>query len=92
MFVSKVNSVHIEVRCAENVPESVSAGGPVYLGFDFFVKKESAEFLKEMIRIKLRNENIPCKGIYCYESYSPATWDLEKILDDIEEKMQNFTN
>ena len=39
----------IAVDCVHNDPVDIRCGGPLYLGFDFFVKKEETDEMIEYI-------------------------------------------
>lgn len=52
--------VHIEVQCERNEPEDISSGGPVMLGYSFYLPKDDrlSEY-KQHIRECLEKYNRP---------------------------------
>lgn len=49
----------INVDCAVNDPVDVRAGGPEYLGFDFYVKKEEVGEIIEFVSKTLNDLEVP---------------------------------
>ena len=53
-------AVHIDVQCERNDAEDISCGGPVMLGYSFYISKtDNLSEYKEFIRECLRKYNRP---------------------------------
>jgi hypothetical protein len=53
-------AVHIEVQCERNDAEDISCGGPVMLGYSFYIpKSDSLSEYKDHIRECLKKYNRP---------------------------------
>ena len=79
----------IGVDCIKNDPVDVKCGGPVYLGFDFYVREEEVEELGKYIKEELKQYAIPFINIYVEDGYSLAlnlVYDKEKISSSIKEE------
>jgi len=77
----------IVVDCEQNDPVDFRCGGPQYLGFDFFVKDEDVETIREVILAELHKNHIPCINISIEEETrsNVKIWDVEKIKECIKE-------
>lgn len=77
----------IVVDCERNDPVDIRIGGPQYLGFDFFVKDEDVDTLREVILAELHKNKIPCISISIEEETrsNAKIWDKEKIIECIKE-------
>lgn len=53
----------IMVDCVHNDPVDIKAGGPAYLGFDFFVKSEEVQEMINFITVTLQEYKIPLVNI-----------------------------
>lgn len=58
-----INCSKISVDCVYNDPVDINAGGPEYLGFDFFVKNTETEEMIKFIIQSLKETNIPLISI-----------------------------
>ena len=76
----------IGVDCVYNDPVDISAGGPEYLGFDFFVREEETEKMQEFICRCLIKYNVPIVSVYtdgkCYLN-EKMIWNEERIESSI---------
>ncbi len=59
-----VKCTTIGVDCTKNDPVDIRCGGPTYLGFDFYVKPEQEEEMKQFIIMSLRFFKVPIANIY----------------------------
>ena len=77
----------ISVDCVANDPVDIRCGGPEYLGFDFFVKKEETEYMQLFIRETLKVLEIPLTNMYasCKNMKKPSNklWTKERIVEAI---------
>ena len=76
----------IGVDCTKNDPVDYKAGGPEWLGFDFFVKAQEAADIMEYISSVLASLNIPELEIYISDFYNlseTAIWTKERIYETI---------
>ena len=81
-----IRCAKIGVDCTKNDPVDIKAGGPEWLGFDFFVKAQDAADIMEYISSVLASLNIPEKSIYISDFYNlseTAVWTKEKITEYI---------
>lgn len=53
----------IIVDCVHNDPVDIKAGGPAYLGFDFFVKSEDVQEMVNFITLTLQEYKVPLVNI-----------------------------
>ena len=61
-------AVKITVDCKENDRVDVRCGGPLYLGFDFYVNpRYGLEMYKAYIRECFSKHRIPCLSMRCNE-------------------------
>ena len=84
--MNSVKCAKIGVDCTKNDPVDVKAGGPEWLGFDFFVKVKDAEEIMEYISSVLASLSIPKHEIYISEFYTlseNAVWTKERIYQTI---------
>lgn len=83
----------ISVDCANNDPVDIRAGGPQYLGFDFYVKHEDTTEMADFISETLSDLNVPliCLSIKPKERYllPREVWTKERIYHAIK-KDANF--
>ncbi len=82
---------HLVVECAKNDPVDVRAGGPAWLGYDFFVNDNDTEMMIEFIDAALASLEIPNQSIYISEFVDlPASklWTKERILDEIQKEAE----
>lgn len=82
---------HLVVECAKNDPVDVRAGGPAWLGFDFFVNDNETEKMIEYIDAALASLEIPNQAIYISEFVNlPANklWTKERILAEIQKEAE----
>ena len=76
----------IGVDCALNDPVDVKAGGPEYLGFDFYVREEQTEEMKNFVIEILNKYEVPCIGINTYgwkNLEEEKVWTKERIEQSI---------
>lgn len=81
-----IRCAKIGVDCTKNDPVDIKAGGPEWLGFDFFVKAQDTADIMEYISSVLASLNIPEKSIYISDFYNlseTAVWNKEKIYETI---------
>ena len=82
MINRNINCSKIAVDCVVNDPVDIKAGGPYYLGFDFYVKEEETTEMINYIKEVLNENNIPLINIYNeYKTLYPMekVWTKEKI-------------
>ena len=82
-----VKCAKIGVNCTKNDPVDKKAGGPEWLGFDFFVKVKDTEEIMDYISSVLAALEIPEESIYISAFYSlpeQAIWTKERILAEIQ--------
>lgn len=84
------NNIHtcakISVNCTKNDPVDIKAGGPEWLGFDFYVKYEEAESIMEYIDALLTSFEIPYENISIVQILDTSLkniWTKERILSEI---------
>lgn len=81
-----VRCAQICVDCVANDPVDIRCGGPEYLGFDFFVREEQAEEMKDFVLATLQNFMVPLKEIYISGSLpldEEHVWDEKRIFEVI---------
>ncbi len=79
----------ISVDCVHNDVIDIKSGGPLYLGFDFYVHKDIKEEMQELIVLALEEYHIPLVKINsAYEIKVPHSkvWNKDKIITEIENK------
>lgn len=76
----------IIVNCEANDPVDIHIGGPLYLGFDFFVEDKDSEELICFIKNCLAEYKRPCLSIVTV-NVSPVshTWTKKEIENCIKE-------
>lgn len=77
----------IGVDCVVNDPVDIRCGGPEYLGFDFNVKEEVTEEMKQFIVVTLETLQIPLANIYICgikELEEKDVWDKKRIVETIQ--------
>ena len=82
-----INCSKISVDCVINDPVDVKAGGPEYLGFDFFVKNTETMEITKFIIQTLNEFNIPLISIGVIQKNILLTekeiWDKNRIAECI---------
>lgn len=58
-----VESAKISVDCEKNDPVDIRCGGPVYIGFDFFVPIDEAEELVKFVTEEVKKNNLPLLSV-----------------------------
>lgn len=84
--MNQYHCAKIAVDCTKNDPVDYRAGGPEWLGFDFFVKSQDTEDMIEYISSVLSQLNIPENEIYIKGFVSlpeSSVWTKERILEEI---------
>ena len=77
---------NISVDCALNDPVDIKCGGPEYLGFDFFVKEEQTEEMKNFVIELLNKYEVPFISISTYGRRNlkeESIWSKERIEESI---------
>lgn len=79
----------IVVDCIHNDAQDIRMGGPEYLGFDFFIKKEQTEEIKTFIKETLEENNAPLINMYSedVEEQPDHLWNKQEIKEEIEEEV-----
>lgn len=79
---------YITVICEHNDSVDIRCGGPLYLGYNFFVNDDELEAIVDYIRKQLRKNHQPCMNIYWedipeedVEKYD--LWDKTRIQECI---------
>lgn len=74
-------SIKVSIDCIENDSVDIKCGGPLYIGFDFYVKnKDLIPFIKEM----LKKYNCPLINFRVSENSDiPAQWNKRMIEKEI---------
>ena len=60
----EVECIKISVDCVENDAFDIRCGGPLYLGFDFYIEVDKVEEMITFIRETLKEFKIPLINIY----------------------------
>jgi len=84
--MKNVNAAKIGVDVCRNDPVDVRAGGPEWLGFDFFVEESLSEDMIKFIRVSLKQLGLPSASVKVVEKLVLAkneVWDKKKILASI---------
>lgn len=55
---------HIVVNCERNDTVDIRCGGPLFLGYDFYVNDEDLDSIVEDIQKQLKKNHQPCMNIY----------------------------
>ena len=77
--------IKIVVDCEENDTVDINAGGPMWLGFDFYINDtDNIEEYKSFIKKELKKNNLPIDDIHSFNS-SVVTkpWTKEMIAECI---------
>lgn len=75
----------IIVDCERNDPVDIRCGGPVTLGFDFFVNDEEADDMISFIKKELNKNKLPLMAINHYQCQDTTPWTKEMIRNCIRE-------
>ena len=75
----------IIVDCERNDPVDIRCGGPVTLGFDFFVNDEEVDDMISFIKKELNKNNLPLMAINHYQCQDTTPWTKEMIRNCIRE-------
>ena len=75
----------IIVDCERNDPIDIRCGGPITLGFDFFVKDEETDDMISFIREELKKNNRPLMAINHFACGVITPWTKEMISQCIKE-------
>lgn len=81
----------LSVDCTPNDPVDIKAGGPEWLGFDFFVKDTQAEEYIQYIKATLISLDIPLNSIYISDYFlltEKELWNKERIYNVIKKDAQ----
>lgn len=76
----------IGVDICRNDPVDVRAGGPEWLGFDFYVDEKSSDEMIKFIKVSLKHLNIPLVSIGVIDTLvmsSGDVWNKERILESL---------
>lgn len=89
--MGKVSCSKLGVDCVVNDPVDVRAGGPQYLGFDFFVRVEDTAKMITYIKATLNEFNIPLiklsnNGVF--DLSESAVWTKDRIFNCIESESE----
>lgn len=79
-----VSTDKISVDVCRNDPVDIRAGGPEWLGFDFFVEKDSSEEMIKFIKVSLEHLGLPVASIGVVDSQVMSKkdiWDRTRILE-----------
>lgn len=74
----------ISVDVCRNDPVDIRAGGPEWLGFDFFVDKELSDEMIKFIKVSLEHLGLPVASIGVVDSQVMSKkdiWDRTRILE-----------
>lgn len=85
-YISSPTIYHIEVNCEENDPVNRRCGGPMFLGYDFYVEKKPTKQMLSFIENEVRKNNrkflsINFNEIQVRKDYT--LWTKEKIAECI---------
>ena len=58
-------------------------GGPMYLGYDFYVEDENVDKIVELIKDELRNNNQPLVDIRVIDTKEKTIWTEDMIKKEI---------
>ena len=84
-----VNCSKISVDCVKNDPVDIRCGGPDYLGFDFYVKEELTDEMKNFISVTLESLEVPLTRIFISGKKvleEKDVWTKEKIVEIIKKE------
>ena len=77
----------ISVDCVQNDPVDIRCGGPLYLGFDFYVYKDEKEEMQNLIVSTLEEYHVPIIKINSANEIEiplKKLWNKERIIMEIE--------
>lgn len=86
MEKKKVVCSNIRVDCCINDPVDVRAGGPQYLGFDFYVKEDKTDLMMGFIKTSLNEFGVPLINISNNGKITvneEDVWDENRIVNAI---------
>lgn len=90
MSNNNIKAKKIGVDCLENDPVDIKCGGPLYLGFDFYVEENKCGETAKYIIQTLNQLKIPFISIYTdeetYNLKEEELWSKERIRETIEEE------
>jgi hypothetical protein len=72
------------VDVCRNDPVDIRAGGPEWLGFDFFVEDSLSDEMIKFIQVSLTHLNVPFANIYSVDKSvvnKTDVWNKERILE-----------
>lgn len=77
--------IKIVVDCEENDLVDINAGGPMWLGFDFYINDtDNVEEYKSFIKEELKKNNLPIDDIHSFNSeVTTKAWSKEMIANCI---------
>ena len=81
IMVSKIG-----VDVCRNDPVDVRAGGPEWLGFDFYVDEKLTDEMIQFIRVSLNHLGLPLASIGVIDTLAMnvnEVWDKKKILESL---------
>ena len=87
----KVLCTKIGVDCVKNDPVDYRAGGPYYLGFDFYVDKNHKDEMIDFIIRTLYAFEVPLSNIYCGVDAAldeKDIWTKPRILQAVMEEAE----
>lgn len=85
----KVNCYKINVDCQENDSVDIRCGGPLCLGYDFYVAEDKVEEMMDFIKETCTKLHVPIMALYydkeiIYEKDAKKVWTKDKIYKCIE--------
>lgn len=72
----------IIVDCERNDPVDIRCGGPVTLGFDFFVEDADVEKTLVLIKEQLKENDLPLEGTSICDAPEGAVLSSEQFIID----------
>ena len=84
--MNKTNTTWISVDVCDNDPVDVKAGGPEYLGFDFYVNPSQSEKITKLIETTMKSLNIPIMNIRVLGEKTiddKNLWTEDRIIEEI---------
>lgn len=88
-----IRCAQITIDCLPNDPTSVKESGPLYLGFDFFVKDSETFKMKGLIKSTLKSYQVPVASIYLSKIFDIPESQIntpEEIVEEIKDKATYF--